>query len=150
MGYEICWESDRGVVKRFFGNVTTGDIVESVLVTEADRRFLSLRYVLNDYLDVEELTSDRADIKFISALYSASSLSNPSLKIAFVARFPKFAALANEYADSLLNVCSAKTFDSLESARTWLSAGNTTQDSGEEDLSGNLADRAWYTNSIID
>ena len=142
MGYEILWESQGGVVKRFFGKVCTGDFVNAVLSTEADGRFRNLRYVLNDYLGIKELSFDRADVNFISALYSATALSNPRFKIAFVTRNPKIIALANEYANSPLNAYPAKTFSTLTDARNWLETNDSPRDSRQADSQSQDQERA--------
>ena len=119
MGYEICWEPQGGVLKRFSGQITSCDIVAADLEVEADSRYKGLRYVLNDFLGVDDFSYDSTDSNFMSALYCATSLSNPGIKVAFVTTSSDIGAFVNQYDDSPRNDYPAETFASLAEARQW-------------------------------
>lgn len=119
MSYEIIWER-RGVIKRYFGHVTTDDLVQSVVDVEKDARFDSLRYCINDFLGITGISSSPQDIEDISALDKGASFSNPRIMIAVVTTSPEVISLANEYANSALNSYPTKIFSSLDDARSWL------------------------------
>ena len=52
MGYEIKWVQPDGVIKRHFGLVTGGELIDAVAKTEGDSRFDTLRYLINDCLEL--------------------------------------------------------------------------------------------------
>lgn len=119
MSYEIIW-ARRGVIKRYFGHVTTDDLVQSVVDVEKDARFDSLRYCINDFLGITGISSSPQDIEDISALDKGASFSNPRIRIAVVTTSPEVVALATEYANSALNSYPTKIFSSLDDANAWL------------------------------
>lgn len=128
MGYEICWESECTVIRRFFGDVTSSDFVNAILDTQADNRFNGLRYVINDYLGIKGFSVTHGDLDYISAVYSAGSVSNPGVKIAVVALVPEVIDLVNRYTNSPQNTYPIKSFDTLASARAWLETPNQHED----------------------
>jgi hypothetical protein len=109
LSYEIIWEP-RGVVKRFFGHVTSHDMLQSVVETEMNVRFDDLRYVINDFLDITGISSLPQDVEEISVIDKGASMSNSRIHI----------ALASDYANSPLNVYPTRIFSSLGEARSWL------------------------------
>lgn len=119
MSYEIVW-ARRGVIKRYFGHVTTYDLVQSVVEIENDARFDSLRYCINDFLGITGISSSPQDVEDISALDKGASFSNPRIRIAVVTTSPEIVALATEYANSALNSYPTKIFSSLDDANAWL------------------------------
>lgn len=119
MSYEIIWEP-RGAVKRFFGRVTSHDMLQSVVDTESDARFDDLRYVINDFLDIEELDLANIDIQEIAAIDGAAAKSNPRITIAVVTIHDEIVALTNQYAGSPFNAYPIKAFSTSAEARSWL------------------------------
>jgi hypothetical protein len=119
MSYEIIWEP-RGTVKRFFGRVTSHDMLQSVVDTESDTRFDDLLYVINDFRDIEELDLADTDIQEIAAIDNAASRTNPRIKIAVVTTHAEIIALTNQYASSPLNAYPIRIFPTLAEARSWL------------------------------
>jgi hypothetical protein len=98
MGYEIFWEP-KGVVKRFFGQVTNDDMMQAVVKTEGDRRFDALRYVINDCLAIEKLSLTADEVDNIC---------------------PEMTRMALQYANSPLNAYPTRIFPTLAEARFWL------------------------------
>lgn len=119
MGYEIIWEA-RGVVKQFSGHVTGKQLLQAGLVTEADSRFDGLRYVINDFLDSTGFSITAEDVDEIVAIDEAASRTNKAISIAVVATHPDIVDLANQYADSPMNVYPTRVFPTLAGAREWL------------------------------
>ncbi len=124
MSYEIIWES-RGVIKRFFGHVTSQEMVQSVVEIEKDARFDTLRYCINDFLGITGISSSSRDVEEISIIDKGASLTNPRIKIAVVATSPEVISLANEYANSSLNSYPTKIFSSLDDAGSWIAANRS-------------------------
>ena len=119
MSYEVIWKP-RGVIKRFFGHVTSHELVQSVVEIEKDARFDTLSYCINDFLSITGISSSAQDVEDISIIDKGASLTNPRIKIAVVATSPEVIALANEYANSSLNAYPTKIFSSLDDAGSWL------------------------------
>lgn len=121
MSYEIIWEPC-GVIKRFFGHVTSHDLLQSVVEIEMDARFDELRYCINDFLGITGISSSPQDVEEISVVDKGASLTNPRIKIAVVTTSPEVISLANEYANSSLNSYPTRIFSSLDEAGSWLAA----------------------------
>ena len=51
MSYEILWET-KGVVKRFFGHVTSNELFQAGVDLQGNVRFDQLKYVINDFLGI--------------------------------------------------------------------------------------------------
>lgn len=121
MGYELIWEP-RGVLKRFYGQVTDSDIAGSVARIHGDRRFDTLRYVINDYLDGTGHQIPLHAVEEIAAIDDAAAISNPHIRVALVAATPDFIELANQYAGATMKIYPTRIFSSLDEARSWLNA----------------------------
>lgn len=121
MGYELIWEP-RGVLKRFFGQVTDSDISGSVARIHGDRRFDTLRYVINDYLDGTGHRIPLNAVEEIAAIDDAAAISNPHIRVALVAATPEFVELATQYAGATMKIYPTRIFSSLDEARIWLDA----------------------------
>ena len=119
MSYEVHWEP-QGAVKRFWGVVSSNDVIRSVIETEADARFDSLRFVINDFVAVSQITFDAHDVDDIAAMDLGASRTNPAIRIAIVAVTADVIALAHQYANSPLNVYPTKIFATMDEARAWV------------------------------
>lgn len=119
MSYELIWET-RGVVKRFYGELTGQDMVQSVVDVEADPRFDICRYVINDFLPLEGIAPVDNVIDYIAAIDSAAAETNPNIRIAVVTASPEIIALATQYANSPLNAYPTRIFATLAEARAWI------------------------------
>src|SRR6218665_1007469 len=102
MSYEVLWES-RGAIKRFWGVVSSQDMLRSVVETEADVRFDRLRYVINDFLAATQIGFSAKDVSDIAAMDLGASRTNAAIKIAVVATMPELLEFARQYASSPLN-----------------------------------------------
>lgn len=121
MGYELSWES-KGLVKRFFGDVTDRQFIDAVIDSESDARFDSLHYVINDFLDVQSFVFTPDDVDYVAAIDKAAAVSNPHIRIAVVTRNPEIIDLSRQYAESPMNVYPTRIFATLAEARAWLGA----------------------------
>lgn len=121
MGYELIWEP-RGVLKRFYGEVTDNDVAGSVAQIQGDRRFDTLRYCINDFLDGSGHQVSLDAVEEIAAIDDAASISNPHIRVALVAATPEFIELAKQYAGSTMKLHPTRIFSSLDEARIWLDA----------------------------
>lgn len=119
MGFEIVWEA-RGACKRFFGHVSDDELMDAVADIEGDARFDELRYVINDFLQVDSFGVTEETVLAISAIDAAAALSNPHIKIAVVATDSQIQTLAELYAASPWNAYPTEIFSTIEAARAWL------------------------------
>jgi hypothetical protein len=119
MTYQIEWEP-RGVIKRFFGQVTDHDMLQSVLDIESDRRFDDLRYAISDFSGITGSSVGISTIEDIAIADKGASRSNPSIRIAVVTTSAEIRLLAERYAGSPLNAYETRIFASEDEARSWL------------------------------
>lgn len=95
----------------------------SMRQSEADARFDSLRYVINDFLGIDGVLIEQFPpelIDEIAATDMAAFTTNPNIRIAVVAVDPDVLALAQSYIDSELRAYPTRLFHTLADARAWL------------------------------
>lgn len=97
-------------------------MLQSVIDTESDPRFDDLRFVINDFLDVQNISISSDDVEYISAVDRAAAVTNSNIRIAVVANRPEIIALADQYANSPMNAYPTRVFATLAEARAWLGA----------------------------
>lgn len=119
VGYEILWEP-RGTVKRFYGHVTDAQLMQSVIDIEGDHRFDTLRYVINDFLEVASFDVSAANVRIIAAIDAAAALTNPNIKVAIVATDAQVHALAEVYASAPTKPYPTAVFATTAAARNWV------------------------------
>lgn len=122
MPYELVWQPS-GVVKRFFGWVTGVDLIRSLEQSEADSRFDTLRYVINDFLDIDGIRMETIGpdlIEELAAIDHAAAGINPNIQIAIVAKDNNLSTLAQGYIDSDLRSYPTQLFSTLSAAEAWL------------------------------
>lgn len=118
MGYKPSWEKS-GVVKHFFGVVTGHDISDSQNDVHGGDRFDSLRFVINDFMDVQAVDMSELDVEYIAALDKAAFLSNPLIRVAIVTTNTIVREMSEQYVNSPMNVYPTKIFDNMVDAERW-------------------------------
>lgn len=119
MSYELIWEP-RGVIKRYYGVLTSTDLVEPVERTEADPRFDRFRYVINDFLAVERMELAPFAVEHVAAVDHAAAKTNQNIWIAVVTTASEVIELVERYAELSRNAYPTRVFDTMEQARSWL------------------------------
>ena len=120
MPYENIW-GERDVYRKYNGCVTGKEIINATEEVERDERFDSIRYIINDFLDVTEQVVTSHEIKIIAAIDKAASLSNPNIKIAIVATRKVIQYLAILYCDLTEDSpYQTRVFTNIEEAREWI------------------------------
>lgn len=122
MSYELLWHTG-GVTKRFFNIVTNDDMLLSVYESEADPRFENLRYVINDFVEIEGCDFETPVAERIAVQDRGAAFSNPNIRIAVVTTHPQVIAAAEVYIASPLNVYQTRIFATIPEARAWLGLG---------------------------
>jgi hypothetical protein len=119
LGYELRWE-DRGVVKRYFGQVSSEELLAPVISTEADERFDTLRFVINDFLEAKSVAFTQADIDTIAAHDMGAAATNPYIKVAVVAAQPEVIDLVRRYIQAAARAYPTSIFATMAEARAWV------------------------------
>ena len=120
MPFENIWE-ERGVYRKYHENVSSQEICDAMEDVHGHKLFDSIRYVINDYLDVTEFDVTTYDIITLAALDRAAALSNPHIKIAIVATESTIHMLANLYGDLIAaSPYKSEIFTNLDEARAWV------------------------------
>lgn len=113
------WE-DGGVHWKYSGDVSGKEIVEASTAIYGDPRFDKLRYKLVDFLEVESLEIDDANVALIAFQHIAAETSNPNIKNAILItselseKANKFSAF---FGDSTWPI---KVFYNLDEANDWI------------------------------
>jgi hypothetical protein len=121
MSFELSWEP-RGVLRRYYGNVSIEERRRSLELICSDERFDTLRYTITSYLAVAEYeVSDEATAE-IAAFHIAPLVTNPDIVIAAVTTRPDIIA-AIEHFIELGFVCQPyRVFPTEVAARDWISS----------------------------
>jgi len=117
--YELQWEPE-GVVKRFWGELSDGEIAASLAKIGADERFDALRYTISDLLEVRNVGALHVELEELGALDFAHALSNPRLQVAIVAGDEATMALLREAINRAGGPLRYGVFSSIEEARRWI------------------------------
>lgn len=126
MGYEIAWEPC-GVIKRFYGEVSSSDLMNASSTVQGDARFDDLQYVIFDFQDCISHSVTNAALQDIAAIdefasESQASLRNTPVKVAIVVNNPKINDLAKQYANYRPSHRSFALFSNSLDARDWLTS----------------------------
>ena len=119
MSYEVQW-MPRGYYKRLNGVITAGEFMQSITDVQEDPRFDTLRYGINDCLEVEDVVISASDVEMFAALGIGAAYTNPNVKIAMVVTHPKVMGLVQAYAK--MSTYLVKFFDTLDDAALWTGA----------------------------
>ncbi|MBD3610603.1 MAG: hypothetical protein HUJ30_08640 [Gammaproteobacteria bacterium] len=121
MSYELKWTDDRGLQRTFKGSVMADDVLTSVLTVHGDPRFEKIRYIINDFTNITDYNLDDEDIKVLSAMGKAATLTNPGLKVAIVAHNSEVLNLGEFYCQRVANSSvNCQTFEDLEACQQWV------------------------------
>lgn len=124
MPYEVIWEP-HGAVKRFWGHISDEDIQNAVNEVCGDYRFDALRYVLNDFTDVESQDVSSEGIDNYAAERIGALQCNPHIISPFVACTPSALAIVRAITSPQRGTRHAwKVFSSMTEARKWLATFN--------------------------
>ena len=117
MPFEVTW-TGRGYYKRVYGAVSATDFLQSITTVQNHPDFDSLRYGVNDFLDVTAIDIKPSDIDLYAATSIGASLSNPRIRIAIVATDQRIIAMVKAYAQ--LAPFPTEFFETPDAARQWV------------------------------
>ena len=119
MPFENIWE-ENGVYRKYHDRVNGEEVCQAMEDVHGHELFDSVRYVINDYLNITECDLTTSDIVSLAALDRAAALSNPHIKIAIVATESTIHMLAKLYGDLIdASPYTSEVFTNLDEARVW-------------------------------
>ena len=121
MAFELIWEQ-RGVYRRYFGDVTIAERKRSFERICADPRFDDLRYTITDYLHVDSYEITDEATEEIAALHVGPLQSNPSILITAVVTDDRIIAAIRYFIALKFTEQPYEIFPTLEGARSWIAA----------------------------
>ncbi len=122
MPIQHTWEK-QGVYRKVTGSITGAEYISAVEEVSSAPSFETIRYVINDLLEVTEQNLTTDDIEYMAAIDSAASKTNPNIVIAIIATEKQIQALAKLYGDiskRLVSPYRTEIFTNTEDARAWV------------------------------
>ena len=117
------WEKD-GLYRKFTGEITGHEILESNFGLQIQPEFQSIKYIINDFTEVTGHSIDNSHTELYAQTdeKAASNKGNSELKIALLVTQPSLIALAENYRNEMKgNMFECEIFQTIEAAREWVS-----------------------------
>jgi hypothetical protein len=112
------WEPN-GLYRKFIGEVSGDEILDSNLTLHVHPEFKQINYVINDFTEITGLLIDNGHTKTYARVDGIISCIKDKLKIAIVTQADHI-ALANDYCEHMKDrVFECGIFQILEDARNW-------------------------------
>ncbi len=121
MPYDLNWEPS-GVVFRFSGVVSDGDLIASNEKVYASTRFPSMKYQIVDFASIETLDVSNATVQAVAGMDERAAVMNSDVKVAIITSAPFVRGMSNIYAlthGARGGSWTTKTFEREEDARAW-------------------------------
>lgn len=117
---EQVWEPE-GVLLRYAGLVTGGDLLDCVRRIQSDPRIDEARYVIHDLSVVDTHGIGEATLAELAILHIGAAASNPNCRVVFVTRDPLLAAdIESVLMSDLMRSYEIKVMPGVTEARDWL------------------------------
>ena len=121
MAHTLKWETN-GLYRKFTGNISSDEILESNLQLMMMPEFKKAKYIINDFLEV----SDQSVLPEHTKAYAKSDnvIANTAgiIKIALVADKDELIQIASSYLEIMENeLFNCELFKTVEDARHWIS-----------------------------
>ena len=120
MSYTNSWESE-GLYRKFFGEISGDEILESNFELHANPNFKTIKYIINDFLEVTAYSIESSYTKAYASSDAVISNSKGKLNIALVVDQDELIALANGYREQMKGqLFECEIFPCIEEARKWV------------------------------
>ena len=120
MPYTIEWKTS-GMQTRFYGAVNGAEIIDYVKEWHADDRFDTVRFLVVNFLEAEQISITLDEVREIATLDSVAALSNPRVKVAVVSSSETVEAGNAIYKSGLADSpWKTESFSTLEAALEWV------------------------------
>lgn len=119
MAHTLTWQQN-GLLRDFSGQISPEEILKSNFDLHVDPRFEEIKYVINDFTKVTDLSVNKDHTKIYASTDDVISDSKGKLKIAIIAVEDGHIALAKNYRAEMKNknfVC--EIFNNAEEAQAW-------------------------------
>lgn len=122
MPYENVW-TDNGVVRNYHGDITSKEILNSNASIQNDPRFSDLKYIINDFSEINSCEASAEDINAIAAIdYGSSQARHIPEKIAIIAKNESLLGWVQIYFEKMkTSPYIFKLCDSSDEAQKWVS-----------------------------
>jgi hypothetical protein len=121
MPFEHTW-GHRSLYKRFFGQTTVQEFLQSVELTQGDARFDDLMYAINDFTEATLPRLSPENVTLFAAKGIGAAYSNPKIKIAVITADLHAQEMALKYAT--IAPFKLVLFNNREKLDQWLPAAN--------------------------
>jgi hypothetical protein len=122
MPYELIWEK-RGVIKRHYGVLTDNEVLSATQQVGNHEQFTQLRYIINDFTDVESGQVSPHTIEEIAALRIGATHVNRHILSPYVATRDPGLSIANALlSPDYRNDHPTRLFPNMAAARAWIDA----------------------------
>ena len=118
MSYQTIREP-QGIYQKFWGDVVSPELYESVKVIQDDPDFDSLRYIIKDYLEVGLFDVGVKTVLEGVALSVIGKQINPDIVVAIVTTNPEIIDANNSAQSYHFDAYPRKVFPTLADARAW-------------------------------
>lgn len=121
MPYHNTWK-DNGVTRTYHGDITSNEILNSNASVQTDPRFSEIKYIINDFTNINSCEASEDDINAIAAIdYGSSQARNIPDKIAIVTRNETLLNWAHIYFEKMKgSPYIFKICDSMDEALQWV------------------------------
>jgi len=120
MSYTNSWETE-GLYRKFFAEISGDEILESNFELHAHPNFKTIKYIINDFIDVTAYSIESSHTKACASSDVVISNSKGKLLIALVVDQDELIALANGYREQMLGqLFECEIFQCVEEARKWV------------------------------
>ena len=115
-------ENDLGLYRQFNGDISVVDIVKGSLDLQQNPKFKSIRYVIDDYLNVTSIVFKAEQTQSIANVVRMRANTKEYLKIAIISRDSEESkAVANEFCEQMKEChYQCQVFYSLDDAKAWV------------------------------
>ena len=123
MPYELIWE-DRGVVSRYWGDVTYDELVQTNLERNLDPSFERSEYDLAIFSESVVFKLSASNLRALAASDAGASKRNPNFLVAIVGTKSVIRGLSNLYRiqhEAMGGLWKMKYFETEAEARRWIS-----------------------------
>ena len=124
MPYETTRES-RGIYQKFWGEIASPELYESLKAIPSDPDFASVKYVIKDFLDVEVFDVKVKTIVEGLALNRVWKGTNPDIVVAVVTTNEDIIASCRSAQSYRVDAYPRKVFPTLTAAREWVDGDRT-------------------------
>lgn len=119
MTHTLNWESNR-LIRKFTGDVGAEEILKSNFDLQVHPKFATIKYIINDFTDVEHLLVQEEHTKIYASTDDVISDTKGHFKIAIVTTKDEHIELAKAYRAAMKNnLFECEIFSTVEEAQKW-------------------------------